>query len=783
MSPIYSGAVLREHADKEYRDIGKVVHVSADEREFWWIPLPEIDRPKSDAIEPPEESKDLGGRLRHYIKKPRPGIVAKALEQKAAGTISIIAFKPPHIWSLNDSELKKVRSSDGLLRRSRRNLPRWLEVRDATWEIIKPIVSFATENDTTLGHMLADGSLYEKAWERAVGLNMQSSLVVEQALFRYMLGDCEKNALLPHWGNCGIPGSTKFCSSKPGRPNVEAAKEKDNKALRGFHCSAADRQKLHAGWVRYKKKGVSVYRAYLSTIEEYYAKSVTYVGPGTKIVDPLSPNERPTEAEFRDHGPRGCPELSAARINLGEIEYQQNERPLKGRARDHIVAVGQVGWLDSTPEDQNLVSSASRLKMLPTSHRTMVVEARSEYILGIHAGFEKSSTMTGLMALLHAASSKVDWCARYNEDIKEDDWLQFMPRRVRGDNGDVKSDEGIATLLASEVSLEVVRAWWASHKGPVESKHKVLHRNADHLSAGTSHGRQRTRAEARPDESSCLTFCEKMPTLIRAILKHNNEDLVPHLLTMEMRRDPSSPDLKLKPTRKAIFLWLVENGYVVSEPPNLDLLRAKCLPRFKASIDGGSVRVFDPRYPETRLIPELQYWSQWLHDSGLTTRGRKKVIDCEIHLDPTYPSEAWLNVEGMHRLELRTADPLMKEVTLCDWLAITDDDSLVKFLHRGDKHKSDATHFASARTANEEAQAAKDAELAAAAELPTKKSRRENKRKNHLEEIEHQKRLRSGTAGLGTPPVQYATAAASDDEYVDPDDNPLMQLVRKRTAA
>lgn len=798
------------HDDEGYRDIGRVVHVSDDKTYYWWIAFPQIKSPKNRAQDentqaPTDKASkaDLPGkhqgRLQPYIKRPRVAKIADAVVQIKQGLLSTCEFAVPHEWSLTDDELKRLEEKKSrLLAPSRRKYSRWIAHRDRSWSLIKPIIARATELQVTTGHLLETGEAFDIILQlcsdtagvketqpnaagdaQAVGSQHPArQQAIEQAFFRYLLGGCEKNALLPGWRNCGAKGTKKFSSVKTGRPNREARLNTSDRSLRGHICTDLDRKNLARGWKRYLIGNTTEEQAYLATMEEYYAKSVTYLGPGKRDVVLLEPHLRPTQAEFRSHGIAKRPEAMPSAIHMGEIAYSQEKRPLRGKARDGMIAVGQVGWIDSTPEDQNLVSDASRHKLLPTSHRTMIVDGASEYILGVYAGFEPSSTMTGLLALLHAGQSKVAWCARYGVTIEESDWLAFTPRRLRGDNSDLKSDEGIHTLLASEVGLEVVRAWWASHKAPVESKHKVLHRNADHLSAGTSRGRQRKRGERPADEDACLTFTEKMPTLIRAILQHNNDDRVPHLLDMEMRGDG------IEPTRKAIFEWRVKNNYVTTEPTNLQLLKAKCLPKFRARVDGGSIKLYDPREKNgTRLIPDLEYWSDWLHDAGATARAKKGVVDCEVQLDPTYPAEAWVNAEGMHRLEMRTDDPLKLNVTLWDWILITDDDNLKTFLARGVAQNKRATHLSSARAANEEAQAAKEVELQQASELPSKKKRKESKRTNRQEEIAAQKLQLAGLGSLAPAPESFGLPAASDDDYIDPDDDPYMNLVRARTQA
>ncbi|MEP7298188.1 MAG: hypothetical protein ABI702_18550, partial [Burkholderiales bacterium] len=259
---------------------------------------------------------------------------------------------------------------------------------------------------------------------------------------------------------------------------------------------------------------------------------------------------------------------------------------------------------------------------------------------------------------------------------------------------------------------------------------------------------------------------EYMWHLIGAVDFHNNEDPVPHLLTIEMRSD------EVRPYRGDILKWMIKNNYVVSEPQNTESLKARSLPRLKAGIYGNGLRIFDPRASgTTRLVPKLRYWSEWLHESRLTEKGRANVIHVHFHLNPSNLSEGWLIMDGgMHRLELQTNDPLLHEVTLLDWLAICDDESLRAFLDAVEHEDAAVSRLASIEHSNTASTKARAAEQEASGKKPSRSSLNRGIRANTQDEIEVQNRLKLGLPGVLVPRSNSAVRApildAPEEEWM-----------------
>lgn len=725
---LITGNVIREHPpDARYRDLGRILYVDNLNHVYYWLPFPE---------------KDKNGAQRNFIKDivtadfptpvTRASITASCQGVYPAQTLR--TFHEPELpgsMLLREEELK-ANSKAGLTWKTRRDLPKWVKVRDEQFEWVKPFfVEYSMRDIVTLRPLVG------WAQRRRLELGFTTEKKIVRAARQYMLGGCEINALLPNWGNTAAVGKPKYPvegRSRQGAKNV--AIKRGIAGHEGIQLTLGDRENIRRGWKKYKTGRRSVEKAYRLFLQEFYPQSVCIVSRTQVEVTLLPENERPTMYHFRQHGCGGDPARSASRVNLGAHKFDRTKRGLRGTARDGLAAAGQSGWIDSTPDDQNMCSHASRIKRVSTSYNTKVLEGYTDYILGIHSGFEKPSTMTALIAVGHAASEKEDFCKFYNWILKPGRWIAFCPRLIRADNGELKSATGIAAMTDAEISAEFVRSYAGEMKGPVEAANKSIAAHSSHQIVASNQGKRWERGDARPEDSFSSNHHEYMWHLIGAIDFHNNEDPVPHLLTIEMLRD------SVRPYRGDILKWMIASNYVVSEPKNIGSLKARCLPRLKAGIYGNGLQIFDPRASgTTRLIPKLRYWSEWLHESRLTEKGRANVIHVNFHLNPSNLSQGWLPMDGqMHRLELQTNDPLLCEVTLLDWLSIRDDELLRAYLDGLEHEDAAVSRLASIEHSNSESTKARAAEQKANGKKPSKRMVNGGIRINTQDEIEAQNR-------------------------------------------
>lgn len=680
-----AGHVIRKHTEDGYQDLGRIVHVLGDRTHYWWIPVPDKDA--------------KGKRLKHFIKAPRVEATANSDAVINQPDVSVVPFVESGLPSIPLARLRELAATN--VRRDRRELQRSIDIMETQWSWIERLVV-----GSPIEYLLDTDAVNAYARQRSEDLGVEDRRIV-RAVRLYILGGCMKEALLPRWDRCNAVGKPKLPrrdssgkhSRRAGRRNL--AVQQGHTGLAGIPMAEADRVIMVKGWRKYKVKArLSVEQAWALTMGEFYGAEVEVTDKVWKIRVQRE-GTYPTLHQFRRHGPGTDPEQKAWRVNLGTHRFARNERALHGSTRDRLVAAGQCGQIDSTSDDQNLVLPVDRTVRMPQSFNTKVLESYTGYILGVYSSFERPSTMTALLAIANSVEDKVAFCDRYGILISDDEWLAMYLRHIRGDNGEHKSEEGIASMEAAEVSLEFVQAYAAEMKGQVESAHHSVARAGGHQTAGSTRGERHERGDSNPEADACLTHEEYMPILIRAILRHNNEERVEHLLTIEMRED------KVEPYRGQILRWMIKKGYVATELSDMNAVRARCLPRLKAVVSRDGVRVFDPRVMEKRFIPHLRYTSEHLDATGLTGQGKNHRAECTLFLDPSRIGKAWLEYRGLVPVDLLTHDSQMAQLTLLEWLQITDEDRLQNVLAGHRRLEVLASNGMHIYKANEQGRAAK----------------------------------------------------------------------------
>jgi putative transposase len=653
--------LIGKAVDGGIRYEGLILCIDNDKNAYWWIPIPASDK--------------HGKRIKHHISAPRQDPMECLTQRIAANDVELRPFKPLGMTAQSAAAIEELAASGTNSRNLKASLARMRE----HWSWIEPYVKQAGAGMQTLLDVDAVA-----AYSRTASLKFRvKSQRIVRALRAYLLGGMRIEGLWPAWDRSGAPGKPRLprcdkngnCSRRPGRRNPAALSGMDEHL--GIVTTEDVRVKLRLGYRQFKtSKKISIATAYSLTLGKFWAERVEIVDARRKIT--LLPVEKlPTLDQFRRHGPGPDPAMSARRINLGEHEWERDHRPLTGSEQHKLRAAGQCGTIDSTSDDQNLVLSVDRSVAMPTSWNTKVRDNYTGYIAGFYSGFEHPSTMTSLICIAMAADSKVAFCNRYGLKVSDDDWLALNFRRIRGDNGELKSESGISAMTSSEVSAEFVKAYAAERKGGLESSHFQLQIGATHQLPGSTQGKLRKRAESDPTKDACLTHSEYMYHAIKWILYYNNVQRVEHLLTLEMRRD------KVEPTRAGILKWMMKNGYVVTDPPIQSAIRAACLPRVRGTVTRKGIRIFDPGTNDSRYIPGLLYNSSALQATGLTDRGNDFRQTVWVHLNPADISKVWLSYRGLVEVDLRTHDPELAALPLREWLQIAANDRLEAYLTKG----------------------------------------------------------------------------------------------------
>jgi hypothetical protein len=634
-------------------------------------------------------------RLANYVPAPRTLSaisLAKALEDPEKFTL--VDFKTPEHWMWTDSEIDSELKKNPL-RRYRRKLAKWKDVRNQSYELIRPYVE-----ECTVREILEHPDL--KTWpaQRAQELGLKSAVKIRRALHAYLLGLGDKRALMPGYGNCGAPGQQKFSTKDTGRPNIAARRLGDKKHRPSL--SPDTRTKLALGWKRHKAKGVSDRVALARTCNDYFVESVMASAQGVKVT--LKPAAFDISPEmFRYWGLRSQKTLRSIELNRGLSPSRDETLRRMKKARDRFDTLNGVAYIDSTSTDQTLISSIHPLRRLKSPWRTEVLGASIDYIFGIYVGFEAASATTALLAILNAASDKVAMCARFGHTIEPRDWYGTTFNTFETDNGEAKNKLTMYTFEELSTSASYGKVYDAINKAPNESGHHQRQKRNDHLLPGTTMGRSKIRGEADRMDAAGLRFDDYMHLLIGEILRHNNSEYI----------DP--PRLEMYPgikerTRRGVVEWMIEHHYLSSSPMDIDVLRVTCLPRFDASMHVDGIHLFVPGTGGERLIRKLVYRSDYLLTQGLLHQSQRKVRRLVVHMNPIDLTHIWANIDGLKRFDLATGDQDFEGVTLMDWLAISEDDQLAKFLskkfetqHLADKLANTENRYKAGKKAQQEA--------------------------------------------------------------------------------
>lgn len=623
------------------------------------------------------------------------------------GDLSEVAFGQPSSWLLTDAELD-ANSSNGKMAPTRRRLSKWKKRRDAGFASIAPLFK-----GRTVGEVLRARAHIGWCEKRKVELGLSSAERLYRAMNRYFYGMGEINALLPDWDACGAEGRHKIWKKKPGaRSEFNAPDGKQP----GCVMSHDVRVKLWRGWKKYKKDGESVRTAFAKTNAEFFAEELCWSGQEAKV-KLLPESRRPTINQFRTVGLEPAPPDPVAVLRKGLARTTSNQQMRAGLNRGRNLAVGQEGQMDATPCDQSLVSMASRLISVQSPYRTEIIEPTIGYVFGLHIGFENPSMTTASLTLLHAADSKVEFCKRFGIEISEEQWLCRSFRRIRVDNGEMKSQLGLATAEEMQATADFCAAYFWQGKPMIESRNQVGHVRVDHKMPASTKGKQRERGEPDPILGSLLNFEEYMHMYLKEVLWYNNEELVPNLLTVEMRSD------NVRPTRASIINWMIEKGYE-SSPTDVEQLRVRCLPKFKGISCPDGIHIIDPTRSKEAFIPKMIYNSEWLRSQRI----RKRNFD--IHMNPSLPAEVWVNIGGLKPLHLQVQDPYLLKMPLLDWVGISIDDR--KTLRNGTQldQEHESSKLSTIARMAADAKDEKKVELKNLPKKPTKTAARRGRRKN-----------------------------------------------------
>lgn len=579
-------------------------------------------------------------------------VLSKMLLDESLRKVQLL---PNPIWNMPDDQIRQRYPS-----KREGEECQFLMKRDLKWTWIQDFVE-----KNTIGHVLIMNSAASWISKRSEELHIGRNKLAD-ALNRYWAGGLQKNALLPNWMFSGDPGGTRTQTKKIGRPDATSERDGD----RGYVLTESDKEKMQHGWNVFVKPNCSVRNAYLRTCGIFYTKGSKLEG-GYTLPELLDKRQRPTLAQFKKWGPGAEPGNSASRKKLRNSDYENNFRGLRGCSMDVSIAVGSVAFTDSTSSDVHLVSIEDHLKPIGMLHRLLIKDARSTVIAGWHCGLDAPSARTFLLGVANAALSKKDIYARFGIDISDDQDISAVFKTYIGDNGEFRNEQSISALTNFNATIQYAKSGVAALKGPVESDHHVFQMLLDHQLMGTTFGRPRARGEAVPATKAIHTYASYMREFLEEVLHYNTVELVPELLTKEMRK------AKLHPTRINIFRWFKDQGYAPTYSPDIAAIHAHLYPPIRGRMTPSGVKILrDDTGKKNVFIDGVIFSSKYLWDGGLLERARRLGnFDVTLRGDICDLRKMWIVTDaGVFELEGASPDPLLHELTAQDLTGFSDSD-------------------------------------------------------------------------------------------------------------
>lgn len=658
--------------------------------------------------------------------------------------IQITNIEMPAHWNMSDDQLEELtlRSKVAGKERSKNAFRSLLEKRDFKWALISPLVlserGANSLNPTCLSEL--DSLVGNRAKEAGVPAG-----TVFDALHRYYAFGSIKNALLPNTTfRSGAPGQPRRAknSVKLGRPNALVKAGYQDRA--GFILTDKDVQNIEDGYATFVIPGTSIKQAFLSMSATFYSKGHKEIH-GHAVPELYSAHERPTEINFRHHGPRGKDGQSAARRLMGDGAWARDYRPLVGTARDGIAMIGQVGSIDASPVDVNFVSCRDPRQPIGVGRGIFVRDAWIGLYFGFHVTQSRLGAKDAKLAILRAATGKADMLQRYGlGDLPEGDFPSIFFSKILSDNGELRCIDGIESIVDQLTSrIEFVASGRADRNSSSESGHHSRHRSFDHHLTGTTKGRIAKRGEPLAISKALITRYAYIRLLILWIHWANTKEQLPlHKIPSEMQRELSSQGKPIARTRIEIYRWASANGYVAGKPMESTFLRSHLLPSFTASVQRNGLVL---HRPDTGNAIELLHGARFNHEylvqSGviqdMLKKGKKHL---EVRADPDDLRQILLvDGRGVHIIPNVTDDALfVREGGVADLCAGNDAQKLRDVLDASATDQDEVEQQSYRKEVEADAQREQQASVKALGRLPKTGAARAMVRTAQVKEVRDQ---------------------------------------------
>jgi putative transposase len=493
--------------------------------------------------------------------------------------------------------------------------------RDARWEKIEELVKES-------GAEILDPTL---RWDlvRAAAEKHHSTVAhLDQCLLRYWQGGMMKNALIPDYsarGRTKAPPSPG--SPKRGRPRNQATPRTDKLTGEtyvsgpGINADLRIRELLYQGGkLFHEKRGLSLYKAYLETLGEFFCigYSVDREGNPSPLLPP--PGERPSYDQFIDWYVKRRDRSERIKGHVGEKRWNLRHRSAIGSTADMGATSGLLYQFDRTGSPVNIRSTIIPTQVVGQPGIYFVTDHFSHVIAGYSISLEGENWMGCMMALEQAIGDKVAHCRKYGIEIEPEEWPTVgRPEQVLADRGGgMWSANADGMVRRLDIHVTNTASGRADLKGLVERSFGMVNNEVlNDLPGAYDPDRQRGDPDIRA--SAVLDIHALHKVVIHTILHYNRSHYMKdHCPDEGLLRDD------IPPFPLAYWRWGILNRGGLLRHADPEFVRHQLMPTASANVtDGGLV------------FEGLSYHSERAQREGWFNRkvGRQ-VTTVEVAYDP-----------------------------------------------------------------------------------------------------------------------------------------------------
>lgn len=483
-------------------------------------------------------------------------------------------------------------------------LEKYKSKRDAKWELIKSIVTQEPE----IYIPEKRGKLIQEV-QLSTG---KPKKVIREYLKKYWFYGKSRNALLDNYFGCGVSGNHRNYKSKPGPASnnrflvTEADQAIFSTAIKLFHV----------------RQGMSITTTHERMCETYYKRGFyREYGVRVPIVDP---DRSPTLRQFRYWYKQNSTLFSRYSNRHGKRKATIEVRPLQGNASEKAWCVGALYEVDATRADVILVSF-DRKTILGKPTLYVVIDVFSRMIVGYYVSLASESWFEAMVAIEHAASNKVESCAKYGINISEEDWPCYaLPKNLVGDRGELKSQQSERFV---NLNVDVLNA--PSYRGDlkpfIESRFHITNKTIRDLLPGSTEANQRVRGDRDPSKDASLTIEEFNRYLIVFFMTYNKSAVSKDYL-------PSKEMYKEKVELTPLKIWNWDKANKLLHEMSQNEIRYNLWPR-----DMVKVTRFGLEFKSMHYISAIGIEEGWFEGEG-QANGNKFI---EIIDDPRSSSSIY----------------------------------------------------------------------------------------------------------------------------------------------